>query len=115
MKYNIHYNLSRFSELDIYLFKEGNHTKLYDKMVYVDGLIKSYTKILKFDQEMEGELKTLFKKNKFNDSSLLNVKQGINPTERIVKYSIIALIIIYLIFIIFSKIERNIFSYNNLI
>jgi len=32
MQYNIHYDLSRFSELDTYLFKEGNHTKLYDKM-----------------------------------------------------------------------------------
>jgi len=32
MQYNIYYDLSRFSELDIYLFKEGNHTKLYDKM-----------------------------------------------------------------------------------
>lgn len=32
MKYTIHYNLSLFSELDIYLFKQGNHTKLYNKM-----------------------------------------------------------------------------------
>ena len=32
MQYNIHYDLSRFSELDTYLFKEGNHTKLYEKM-----------------------------------------------------------------------------------
>lgn len=27
----VHYDISRFSELDIYLFKEGTHTKLYDK------------------------------------------------------------------------------------
>ncbi len=27
----IYYDVSRFSELDIYLFKEGTHTKLYDK------------------------------------------------------------------------------------
>ncbi len=26
-----HYDISRFSEMDIYLFKEGTHTKLYDK------------------------------------------------------------------------------------
>ena len=29
MKYTIHYDITRFSELDIYLFKEGTHTKLY--------------------------------------------------------------------------------------
>ena len=28
----IHYDISRFSELDIYLFKEGTHTRLFDKM-----------------------------------------------------------------------------------
>jgi len=27
----IYYDITRFSELDIYLFKEGTHTKLYDK------------------------------------------------------------------------------------
>jgi 1,4-alpha-glucan branching enzyme len=27
----MHYNLSTLSDLDIYLFKEGNHTKLYEK------------------------------------------------------------------------------------
>ena len=31
MTHAIHYNVSTFSELDIYLFKEGNHTKLYEK------------------------------------------------------------------------------------
>ena len=28
----IHYDLTRFSELDVYLFKEGTHTKLYEKL-----------------------------------------------------------------------------------
>jgi len=28
----IFYDVSRFSELDIYLFKEGTHTKLYEKL-----------------------------------------------------------------------------------
>ncbi|MHC3994578.1 1,4-alpha-glucan branching protein GlgB [Thiomicrolovo sp. ZZH C-3] len=28
----IHYDISRFTEMDIYLFKEGTHTKLYEKM-----------------------------------------------------------------------------------
>ena len=28
----IYYDITRFSELDIYLFKEGTHTKLYEKM-----------------------------------------------------------------------------------
>ncbi len=28
----IHYNVSRFTEFDIYLFKQGKHTKLYEKM-----------------------------------------------------------------------------------
>jgi len=28
----IHYDISRFTDLDIYLFKEGTHTKLYEKM-----------------------------------------------------------------------------------
>ena len=31
MKHAIHYNLSTLSELDIYLFKQGSHTKLYEK------------------------------------------------------------------------------------
>ncbi len=31
MTHAIHYNVSTLSELDIYLFKEGNHTKLYEK------------------------------------------------------------------------------------
>lgn len=31
MRHAIHYNLSTLSDLDIYLFKEGNHTKLYEK------------------------------------------------------------------------------------
>ncbi len=31
MHYPIRHDVSRFSELDIYLFKEGNHTKLYAK------------------------------------------------------------------------------------
>ena len=31
MTHTMHYNLSTLSELDIYLFKEGNHTKLYEK------------------------------------------------------------------------------------
>ncbi|MBE0499709.1 MAG: 1,4-alpha-glucan branching protein GlgB [Campylobacterales bacterium] len=31
MKHPIHYDLSVLSELDIYLFKEGKHTKLYEK------------------------------------------------------------------------------------
>ena len=28
----IHYDLSRLSEFDIYLFRQGNHTRLYDKL-----------------------------------------------------------------------------------
>ena len=28
----IHYDLTRFTDMDIYLFKEGTHVKLYDKM-----------------------------------------------------------------------------------
>jgi 1,4-alpha-glucan branching enzyme len=28
----IHYDVTRFSELDIYLFRQGTHTKLYEKM-----------------------------------------------------------------------------------
>jgi len=31
MTYPIHYDISRFEVLDIYLFKEGTHTKLYEK------------------------------------------------------------------------------------
>ena len=31
MTYPIHYDISRFEALDIYLFKEGTHTKLYEK------------------------------------------------------------------------------------
>ncbi|MDD2789171.1 MAG: 1,4-alpha-glucan branching protein GlgB [Sulfurimonas sp.] len=31
MTHAIHYNLSTLSELDIYLFKQGSHTKLYEK------------------------------------------------------------------------------------
>ncbi|GIT97891.1 1,4-alpha-glucan branching protein GlgB [Sulfurovum sp. TSL1] len=31
MTYAMHYNVSTLSDLDIYLFKEGNHTKLYEK------------------------------------------------------------------------------------
>ncbi len=32
MKYPLYYDVSRFSDLDIYLFKEGTHTKLYQKL-----------------------------------------------------------------------------------
>ncbi len=32
MSHAIHYDISRFSELDIYLFKEGTHAKLYDHL-----------------------------------------------------------------------------------
>ncbi len=32
MTNSIRYDVTRFTELDIYLFREGNHTKLYDKM-----------------------------------------------------------------------------------
>ncbi|MEJ2467640.1 MAG: 1,4-alpha-glucan branching enzyme, partial [Campylobacterales bacterium] len=32
MKHPIHYDVTRLSELDIYLFREGTHTKLYEKM-----------------------------------------------------------------------------------
>jgi len=32
MKHPIRYDVSRLSELDIYLFRQGNHTKLYDKL-----------------------------------------------------------------------------------
>ena len=31
MTHAMHYNISTLSDLDIYLFKEGNHTKLYEK------------------------------------------------------------------------------------
>ncbi len=31
MSHAIHYNISTLSELDIYLFKQGNHAKLYEK------------------------------------------------------------------------------------
>lgn len=31
MNYPLHYDLTRFSELDIYLFRQGNHSKLYEK------------------------------------------------------------------------------------
>ncbi|WP_201353308.1 1,4-alpha-glucan branching protein GlgB [Hydrogenimonas urashimensis] len=31
MKHAIHYDVTRLSEMDIYLFKEGTHVKLYDK------------------------------------------------------------------------------------
>ncbi len=31
MSYTMHYDVSRFEALDIYLFKEGTHTKLYEK------------------------------------------------------------------------------------
>jgi len=30
MPYPIFHDVTRFSELDIYLFKEGTHTKLYE-------------------------------------------------------------------------------------
>ncbi|WP_373070982.1 1,4-alpha-glucan branching protein GlgB [Sulfurimonas sp.] len=32
MQYPCYYDISRFEELDIYLFKEGTHTKLYQKL-----------------------------------------------------------------------------------
>ncbi|RRS30339.1 MAG: glycogen branching protein, partial [Epsilonproteobacteria bacterium (ex Lamellibrachia satsuma)] len=32
MSYKMYYDVSRFEALDIYLFKEGTHTKLYDKL-----------------------------------------------------------------------------------
>ena len=32
MNYSIHYDVSLFSELDIYLFKEGTHTQLYNHL-----------------------------------------------------------------------------------
>ena len=32
MAHPIHYNVSRLGELDIYLFKQGTHTKLYEKL-----------------------------------------------------------------------------------
>ncbi|WP_415407880.1 1,4-alpha-glucan branching protein GlgB [Sulfurovum sp. CS9] len=32
MSHSIHYDVSRFTELDIYLFKEGTHAKLYDHL-----------------------------------------------------------------------------------
>ncbi len=32
MKYPIYYDVTRFSELDIYLFKEGTHSKLYEHL-----------------------------------------------------------------------------------
>ncbi len=32
MPQKIHYDITRFTEYDIFLFKEGNHTRLYDKM-----------------------------------------------------------------------------------
>jgi len=31
MNYPLHYDLTRFTELDIYLFRQGNHSKLYEK------------------------------------------------------------------------------------
>ncbi len=32
MRYELYYDVSRFSDTDIYLFKEGTHTKLYQKL-----------------------------------------------------------------------------------
>ena len=32
MTHTIHYDVSLLSDMDIYLFKQGNHTKLYDKL-----------------------------------------------------------------------------------
>ncbi|WP_457596422.1 1,4-alpha-glucan branching protein GlgB [Hydrogenimonas sp.] len=32
MKHPIHYDVTRLSDMDIYLFKEGTHVKLYDKL-----------------------------------------------------------------------------------
>ncbi|MCX6062214.1 MAG: hypothetical protein NT103_08205 [Campylobacterales bacterium] len=32
MNHSIHYDVSRLSEMDIYLFKQGTHAKLYDKL-----------------------------------------------------------------------------------
>ncbi len=32
MKYKMYYDVTRFSELDIYLFKEGTHSKLYEHL-----------------------------------------------------------------------------------
>ena len=32
MKHNIYYDITRFSELDIYLFKEGTHSRLYQHL-----------------------------------------------------------------------------------
>ncbi len=46
MIYNIHHHITRFTDLDIYLFKQGNHTKLYEKMgshpMIVDGMAGVY-------------------------------------------------------------------------
>ena len=46
MLYNIHYKITRFTDLDIYLFKQGNHTKLYEKMgshpMVIDGVAGVY-------------------------------------------------------------------------
>ena len=32
MNHAIHHDVSRLTEMDIYLFKQGNHTKLYEKL-----------------------------------------------------------------------------------
>jgi 1,4-alpha-glucan branching enzyme len=32
MNYPLHYDLTRLTELDIYLFRQGNHSKLYEKL-----------------------------------------------------------------------------------
>nr|WP_321267022.1 1,4-alpha-glucan branching protein GlgB [uncultured Sulfurimonas sp.] len=46
MTYPIYYDISLFSELDIYLFKEGTHVKLYEKfgshLMYRDGKYGTY-------------------------------------------------------------------------
>ncbi len=46
MKYDTQYNITRFSELDIYLFKEGTHSQLYkhfgSHLMSVDGISGVY-------------------------------------------------------------------------
>jgi transcriptional regulator with XRE-family HTH domain len=93
--------------------EKNDFDSLEKEMVYINGLVKSYIRVLGIDPEAEKIIRGLLKDFKKEESlKSLNVKPDIKPSNRAIKYSIFVLVLVYLMFIVWSKVEKKELEFN---
>lgn len=83
--------------------------KLTENNVYVDGLIKSYIETLGLNIN-SGDIKKLLADFEKNKKPFMELKKNMKPTKKMLRYSLLILVIIYLFFICLFAIQKRTFN-----